>query len=249
MNVLQQDATEPTGFQVSGSVRWWDSDTGCTIVAARPSVESELWTRYLEGAQHSYCKHGIESVVDVASIESGLDTVLFYAAVDATGRVVGGMRAKGPYRSADESHAIVEWSGHPSLPAVRKMITDRLKFGVVEMKTAWVTDDPRLNGALTKTLARAGIQSMNLLGIQFVMATSAGHVLDRWRSSGGVVAAIPAVPYPDERYRTKLMFWDRTTFAQFAEPRQLAKIHAEKSQLDRCSDRPSEVSPLHRIGL
>ena len=58
---------------------------------------------------------------------------------------------------------------------------------------------------------------MTLLDVQFAMATAAAYVLDRWRSSGGVVASkIPATPYPDERYRTKMMWWDRSSFANHA---------------------------------
>ena len=39
-----------------------------------------------------------------------------------------------------------------------------------------------------------------------------------------VVAPVPATPYPDDRYRTKMMWWDRRTFANHAAPDQLPKI-------------------------
>jgi hypothetical protein len=59
-------------------------------------------------------------------------------------------------------------------------------------------------------------------------------VLDRWQSSGGVLAAaVPATPYPDHRYRTKMMWWDRRTFAQHAEPDQVSKILTEITQIQR----------------
>ncbi len=75
---------------------------------------------------------------------------------------------------------------------------------------------------------------MALLGVQFVMATAAAHVLDRWRASGGVVAAtIPAVAYPDERYRTKMMWWDRSTLANHADPKQLSRMYKETGELMR----------------
>ena len=70
---------------------------------------------------------------------------------------------------------------------------------------------------------------MTLLGIQFCMATSAPHVLERWRTSGAVVAPIPATPYPDERYRTKMMWYDRRAFANHAAPDQIPKILREMS--------------------
>jgi hypothetical protein len=78
---------------------------------------------------------------------------------------------------------------------------------------------------------------MALMDIQFCMATAAAFVLDRWRSSGGVVASnIPATPYPDARYRTKMMWWDRRTFANHAEPEQVSKIHTEMMALTRAWD-------------
>ena len=78
---------------------------------------------------------------------------------------------------------------------------------------------------------------MALMDIQFCMATAGAYVLDRWRSSGGVVADhIPPTPYPDERYQTKMMWWDRSTFANHADPEQVAKIVNEMAILARQLD-------------
>jgi hypothetical protein len=242
VTLAQPDAKARTDFPLPASIGRWDLDTECTLTMSQPSADPELWTQYLEGAQRSYRKHGVECALDLDAIRSGDDTALFFAAVDERGRVVGGLRAKGPLRSADESHAVVEWAGRPGLHAIRKMITDRLPFGVVEMKTAWVTDDPKRNRSLTRTLARTPFPTMALLNAQFVVATAASHVLNRWRSSGGVVAStIPSTPYPDERYRTKMMWWDRRTFANHAEPGQVAKILIEVMAVTRSSERADEA--------
>jgi hypothetical protein len=147
----------------------------------------------------------------------------------------------GPLRSADDSHAVVEWAGQPGLQAVRKMITDRVPFGILEMKSAWVTDDPNRNRSVTRALARSGFHAMAALDLQFCMATSAPHVLDRWRSSGGVVAPIPATPYPDARYRTKMMWWDRRTFARHAEREQVSRILMEISAMGQGFREPDEI--------
>jgi hypothetical protein len=77
---------------------------------------------------------------------------------------------------------------------------------------------------------------MALLDIQFCMATAAAYVLNRWRTSGGVVAAIPATPYPNERYQTKMMWWDRRDFVNHAQPEQVAKIRTETRQLTQAFD-------------
>lgn len=220
------------GVNLDGaSMSWWDPDAECTLVMSRPSAEKALWREYLVGAERSYRKHGVRTALDVDAIRRGSDTALFWAALDSTGRLVGGVRAIGPLISPDDSHAIVEWTGQPGLPLVRKMIADRVPLGILEMKSAWVTDDPERNRQLAKPLARSGFHGMALLGIQFCMATSSAHVLERWLSSGGVVAPIPASPYPDERYRTKMMWWDRFTFAGHGEPDQVAKILVEMADI------------------
>jgi hypothetical protein len=206
----------------------WDPDSECRIVFAQPSVERELWLDYVRGACQSYRKHGVERALDMDALASGKDTVLFAACVNDAGRVVAGLRGRGPYRSTDECHALLE----PGQDAVRKMVADRLPFGVVEMKTAWVADDPDRGRQLTSAISRTPLHALNLLEIQFIVATAAEYVLKRWLSSGGQLATkIPATPYPDDRYQTKLAWWDRATFANHADPKQLSKFFAEQKEL------------------
>ena len=155
-----------------------------------------------------------------------------------SGEVVGGIRAKGPLESADDSHAVVEWEDRPGLRTVRKMLTDRLPFGVVEMKTAWVSDDPD----------RARIAGQSLWRALRFPPWRCWTLSSSWRQpdhtfsiagarSGGVVASkIPATPYPDDRYRTKMMWWDRSTFANHADPEQVSKIFNEMAILARRLD-------------
>ena len=197
------------------------------------AADPELWAEYLRGAELSYRRHGVERALDVDAIRDGSDTLMFWAALNESGRVIGGVRAKGPLKSADDSHAVVEWTNHRGLPAVRKMITDRVPFGILEMKSAWIIDDRDRARPVTRVLARSGFHAMAMMDVQFCMATSAPHVLERWRSSGGVVAPIPAAPYPDRRYRTKMMWWDKRTFANHAEPEQVSKILVETDAVTR----------------
>jgi hypothetical protein len=218
-------------FDLRQSLSWRDPDIGCTLVLSQPAVDPDLWAEFSLGAQRSYRKHGVESALDVDALRDGADTVMFFAVIDDAGRMVGGLRAKGPLRSADDSHAVVEWAGQPGQQAVRDMITDRIPFGVLEMKAGWVIDDPDRNRSLTRVLARSPFHIAALLGIQFFTCTAATYVLNRWRSSGGVVAPIPATPYPDDRYRTKMIWWDRRDFINHAEPEQVAKILMETERL------------------
>lgn len=245
MTVVDLPRTSTSSGVDGALMSWWDSDAECTVVVARPSDDAALWEEYLAGAKRSYARSAVSQAIDVAAIRRSGDTAVFWAMLDATGKVVAGIRAIGPLTSPDDSHAVVEWAGQPSQPVVRKMIADRLPFGVVEMKSAWVTGDCGRNRRLTTSLARAGCQVLAVLGVQFAMATCAQHVLQRWRSSGGVVAPIRSTPYPDERFRTKLMWWDRRTVASLAAPDQTAKIVAEMKDIRQ---RLHETSCHVRVG-
>ncbi|MEZ0049018.1 hypothetical protein ABIA30_000008 [Mycobacterium sp. MAA66] len=213
------------------NIRWRDTETGYTVVISQPSADPDLWNGYLDAAQQSYSKHGVESVVDAAEIRSGTDTALFWTIWDDRDAMIGGLRAKGPLLGANDSHAVVEWAGQPGQAAVRKMIDDRAPFGVVEMKTAWASDDRRRAHGVTNLLARTPNHAMAILGCQFAMATAAQHVLEFWKTAGGVVAPIPATPYPDQRYRTKMMWWDRRTMVKHSEPAQLSAVFSELNRI------------------
>ena len=231
MTVSLLDSAFADRFQLSDRRSWRDPDIDCTLVLSQPSTDPDLWREYARGAQRSYSRHGVECALDVDALLSGADTMMFFAVLDETGRMVAGVRAIGPLQSADDSHAVVEWAGQPDQAAVRNMIEDRVPFGVLEMKSAWATDDSDRNSCLTSAVARSVFHMMALLDIQFCMATAAAYALNRWRSSGGVVASIPATPYPDKRYQTKMMWWNRRNFVNHAEPDQVAKILTETDHL------------------
>ena len=222
------------GWPVSGS-GWRDKATGCWVAASTPAEEPELWRRYLEGAQQSYQRHGLDWVLDFDAIRDGDDTALFFAVIEPNGRVVGGTRVVGPLVAPEDSHALEEWTGNPGRVALRRMIANRLPFGIVEVKSAWANTEDYGSRAISMVLARTALPMMTLLGVQFVMATAAAHVLEQWRSSGGVVAeGVPAAAYPNENYRTKVMWWDHRTISRYAEPEQFKLMCAENSEvLDR----------------
>lgn len=214
--------------------RWRDEASDCWMLAATPAGLPDLWQEFLDGALGSYRRHGVECALDVDAIADGHDTALFFVALDRRDRVVAGVRTKGPYRSPDESHAVLEWAGEPAMVDVRAMIADRIGAGVAEVKSAWVGEGSSRGRTLTRVLARSPIYSMALLDIRHVMATSATHVLEQWRTSGGVIARhIAPAPYPDARYETSMIWWDRATVLRHAEPDQAVKITVETAALRR----------------
>jgi len=187
-----------------------DHASGYHFVAAPPRAVPDLWREYISGALRAYRRFGVESALDYERVRSGETTALFHAALDSRGVVVGGLRAQGPYTRAEESHALHEWTTPQDVDRIRRMIEARIPAGVIEAKAAWVAEGLPHRRELTLALAQMGAMFMDLLDVRFMMATAADNVLELWKTCGGVVDhRIRATPYPDARYRTRLMWWDR----------------------------------------
>lgn len=211
---------------------YFDPAAKCRVIIAKPAEHPALWRSYLDGARTSYRRHGVEDVLDYDKVVAGHSTALFFAAVNRKGRVVGGMRAQGPYQVASQAHALEEWAGRAGSSQLRREIATRIPAGIIEMKTGWVADDVERRSTLTTSLARIFIHSMALLGARNAMCTVAAHAVKRWQTSGGIVSAeVAPVAYPDERYLTRLMFWDQQTYAQLATAEQLPRMIDEAAQL------------------
>jgi hypothetical protein len=111
-------------------------------------------------------------------------------------------------------------------------IGQRLPSGVIEVKAVWVDHDVEHRTALTSALARVFIHAMDVLQVRYALCTAAAHAVTRWQTSGGVVATdVAAVAYPDERYRTLLMWWDRTRIADLVSADQYAALSSESDIL------------------
>jgi hypothetical protein len=223
-------ATAAGAFSLRHGFSWPDPDVEGTLVVSQPAVDPDLWAEYTAGAIHSYRRRGVECALDLEALHTGDDTIMFGAVVDDSGHVVGGYRAIA-LRSADDSHAVQEWAGQPDQENVWRMITERVPYGVLEMKSGWVTDTAGRNPFLTTALARSCFYMMVLLDFQYTMCTAATPVLNSWRSSGSIVSTIAATPYPNEHYRTKMMWWNRRDFVSHAQPSQLGKIVSETKDL------------------
>jgi len=212
--------------------RYFDPSSRCHFVVARPLARPRLWKEYLRGARASYRRYGVESVLEYDNVIDGRSTAVFFAALDGGGRDVGGMRAQGPYLNAREAHALTEWAGRKGSDELRREIAERIPAGVIEMKTGWVLHDVPLREELTSALARIFVHSLLLLGVRYAMGTVAAHAAKRWQTTGGVVSPqVTAVAYPDDRYLTKLMWWDSETYAGLAIAEQLPNLISETAQL------------------
>ncbi|MBF6240228.1 hypothetical protein IU474_24605 [Nocardia otitidiscaviarum] len=221
-------------------LRFRDEPSGCTFYIGTPQAHPRLWRRNIDGALGVYRHYGVDVALDYDNVIDGHSTALFMTALDADGQVVAGLRAQGPYAHIDEAAALLEWTGQPGEAHFRRMISDRIPEGVVELKAAWVARDAECRVELGAAIPRGAVHLTRLLGARYGLGTAASHAADRYRTAGGVIAWwIPPVPYPDERYRTVPMWWDLPNVRTVAEPAQLALIEAETAQLEA----PSAMLP------
>lgn len=211
---------------------YFDPISGRHFVVARPEAQPELWAAYIEGALDSYRQHDVQTAIEFGRVRDGRCTSMFFAAVECDGRVIGGMRVQGPYTDADQAHALAEWAGRDGSAQIRREVQSRLAEGVIEIKAVWVDHDAPHRHELSSALSRVFVHAMDLMRVRHAMCTAASHAMLRWQTSGGVVSrAVPPVPYPDDRYQTHLMWWDRLEVGGLVDSEQLISIIAESEQL------------------
>lgn len=202
-------ASATGGDMLDGPFRY--AAAGCEFHVTTPDRDRDLWYRYLGGALANYRRFGVESVLEYAKVEPGDTTSLFFAAVDPRGEVVGGMRVQGRYGFAEEAHALTEWTGRPGTEELRTDIACRIDDGgVIEMKTGWVAPQFPRKRELTAALARIFLHAIRLADVRYALGTVATHAVPKWSTTGGEISSIVTpVAYPDARYRTVPMWWDR----------------------------------------
>jgi hypothetical protein len=208
-----------------------DLRSGVRVEVHRPSSAPVRWRSYLEGAEARYRSHGVLPALDRPTLEDGSAVSLVFVAVAPDDRVVGGIRVHGPLRDTSEAFALAELAGHPRLCEVDALVSERIYDGLVEVKGAWVAADAAAPG-LSDALARCHVHAMAWFGVRWAMCTCADTIAPRWSSSGGRPdGELAPVPYPDRRFRTILLWWDRLSLARRATPEQWASTVAEAEQL------------------
>ncbi|MEU4315355.1 hypothetical protein [Nocardia sp. NPDC024068] len=222
-----------------------DNASGYEICVTTPHRSPELWRKYLNGARESYRHFGNESALEYDTVRDGSSTALFFAATDAAGEVVGGVRVQGPYTWVSDAASLTPWAGRPGASELSLMMARRIPHGVVESRAAWVARDAPRRHDLAAAISRCMAHAPHLLDARYGFATVASFTTDRHRASGGVVAQLIApVPYPDERYRTLPIWWDIRTYRIFADKLQYLLMRGELRAMGlaeprtRRSDRP-----------
>lgn len=219
--VLQRRSGVPWG------VSYEVAHTGHRMVVSTPQAAPELWESYVAGAVEVYGWHGVGPALELDQDR----TALVFVALTADDRPIGGMRSQGPYERAEEAQALEAWDHDPTVHA---RIADRLADGVVESKGLWVARDAPDRRALVQTFGRAPVHASMILGARYGLGTTAAHTKRLWTSTGAVLQRdVPPVPYPDDRYRTHLIIWDRWHLPPTVSDDEMRAIDAETAALLR----------------
>lgn len=231
---------------------YWEPVSGARFLVTRPEDSPSLWAQYLDGLEKTYTSFGVEAALDLGAIFHGRQLPTFAVALGADGKVVAGVRAHGPLHEAEEAHALLEFAAAPEgQSTVRRFIGDRTPFGITELKGGWVDDQAANRRELSNALARSFIHIMDAMKVQFGFCTAAVHAANRWSTVGGrPIDGLQPVAYPDDRYQTTLMWWDRRSFDRYCEPDQLARIRAEQRMVSTLggsgpASRAAELVGLH----
>lgn len=205
-----------------------DPQTQSRVVFTKPEDAPHLWEMFLDGAVQAYERYGVTSALEYDSISNGDCTTRFVAVLDSQGRNVAGLRVQGPYSDVDGCHAVREWRNVDDRAAVSRMVADRLRDGVIEVKTVWVSRDAALREQLSALISRCVVHSMKALHTRFAVLTTAEHSMRRYRAAGASPALhIPPTPYPSAHYKTFLMWWDRNELHNGVGSEQLRKMNLE----------------------
>ena len=162
---------------------------------------------------------------------SGGPTSLFWVAFDGD-EMVAGMRCCGPLQSSAEASVLSEFATHPKVGRLSELIDQRLPFGVMEIKAVWVQLGRTDHRALSEALTRCYVHAMDWFGARFAVCSASTHALGRWRSSGGrPLEWLTPHPYPDERYRSVILWWDRAQLSDLSDRDQYQAMGDETAQL------------------
>ncbi|MCX4097148.1 hypothetical protein [Nocardia sp. alder85J] len=225
-------AVGPAANPGGGASSFRDSQSESIFHVGTVDSRPDLWAGYLDGALRAYRHYGVERALDIEHTREGGTTSLFFTAVDAAGDVVAGVRMQGPYLELGEVDSLRPWADRHGGAYLRRVVEERIRLGMVEARGAWVARDHPHRRALAAAVSRCIAHGPLLFGVPYGFCTVASFTLDRHRAAGGVaMAEVPAVAYPDERYRTVPVLWDAQSYRAYATAAQYALLRAEWREL------------------
>ena len=210
-----------------------DQDSGVRFEGHHPLERPDLWSMYLNEAEGKYRSHGFEGTLRRQELQDGHNVPLFFLGFNTEGEPVAGVRFHGPLESSHQAYLLEEMATSPEIEDIRTLIVGELRLGAIEVKGAWskgaAVNGVRLIAAITRSVTHA----MNWLGAEFAIAAVSDTLLEVGSVAGGRMVGTCSVPYPDDRYRTVAVQWQRARSLELCTPPNQQALRREAEQLSR----------------
>jgi molybdopterin/thiamine biosynthesis adenylyltransferase len=223
--------TSMSGPSVRFGAGFDDRLTGLRFEVHHPQERPDLWSKYLDGAESRYRKHGLAPIFDRQALETGAGVSLFWVGFDEVGRLVAGTRFHGPLDSAAGSGALEEMATSPEIDDLTRYVERFIPYGVVEMKGGWGIRKGAGLHDLPRTFARCLTQTFSILGSELALISLSDRLQRPAARNGGRMLGTESAPYPSERFRTILMVFRRTRVASLSEAEDARLVRTEAVEL------------------
>ena len=217
-----------------------DQESGVRFEGHHPLERPDLWKVYLNEAEGIFRSRGFEGTLRRLELEEGNDVSLFLLGFDPEGNAVAGVRFHGPLEGPHQAAIIDEMASSPEIGVIHDLIDQEIRLGAVEVKGAWSKGAAVVGSRLLTAISRSVTHGLNWLGAEFAIAAVSDTLMPVGTVTGGVQVGTHWVPFPDERYRTIAISWQRGRTYELATPENQQAYRREAEQLLRGPSRGGE---------
>lgn len=201
------------------------SGTNHYVVVSTPAGDPRMWRDYLGGLREAYEYYGVGSAQRIDEARTAVVLTMYTAA----GRPIAGGRALGPHDDPAQVDTLDIWHGAES---VARELRARMADGLLDMEGVWVARDAPDRAAVLPAVQRIPIHAADLLGVRWGIGAAAEHSLPLWCSGGcEVLDQVAPVAYPDDRYITRLIVWDRRGWLTRVDAGHRRALHDEQATM------------------
>jgi molybdopterin/thiamine biosynthesis adenylyltransferase/nitroreductase len=210
-----------------------DQESGVRFEGHHPLERPDLWKVYLNEAEGIFRSRGFEGTLRRLELEEGNDVSLFLLGFDPDGNAVAGVRFHGPLEGPHQAAIIEEMASSPEIAMIHDLIEQEIRLGAVEVKGAWSKGASVVGSRLLTAISRSVTHGLNWLGAEFAIAAVSDTLMPVGTVTGGVQVGTHWVPFPDERYQTIAISWQRGRTYELATPENQQAYRREAEQLLR----------------
>ncbi len=176
-----------------------------TLFTAEPEDEPELWQIYLDGAAQRYSAYDIGVLLEEI-LHAAAHSRTFFVLAKLRGQFVGGMRAHAALPGG-QLPLVDELEGFLPAEAVRAALAARSP--AIHCGGLWIRRGTVNSGPIARVLIEQDVVLARRVGARFIVGTAAEHIIGRFEQMGNYVdPTLPAFPFPDDRYLTRLIWKD-----------------------------------------